>query len=398
AGLTLRVRRRPVPGTPPKDVLVERDYPRMRKRPLRDAVVFDTHEGRRYACNPRAIFEELRGRDLALDYLWVCADGQFPAPPGARTVVAGSAAHFEALATARLIVGNQRMPRWFAKRDDQIYLQTWHGTPLKTIGRDVTTLLEARADARARAEREVPSWDLVLSPNPHTTPIMRSAYGYEGEILESGYPRNDLLYAPGRAERAAEVRARLGLPAGKKVLLYAPTWRDDASQGERKEPVRPALDLAEMRTALGDTHVLLIRGHHYTPLDRDWRRSDAFVRDVTAYPDIAELYLVADQLITDYSSSMFDFAGTGRPLVFYTYDYERYRDEVHGFYFDLAAEAPGPLVRTTGEVIAAVRAEGAGFADARARFAAKYCPYDDGHAARRVVDQLLKMLSLETGA
>jgi CDP-glycerol glycerophosphotransferase len=115
--------------------------------------------------------------------------------------------------------------------------------------------------------------------------------------------------------------------------------------------------------------------------------------DVSVYPDISELFLICDVLVTDYSSSMFDFAVTGRPMVFFAYDLERYRDHVRGFYFDFDAEAPGPLLRTSREVVEALRdpaALDAGFREARAAFAARYCPHDDGQAAARVLDRVLR--------
>jgi CDP-glycerol glycerophosphotransferase len=152
-----------------------------------------------------------------------------------------------------------------------------------------------------------------------------------------------------------------------------------------------ALDLDQARRALGGDHVLLLRAHPYMGTGRDWRHRDGFVVDVSFYPDIADLYLVADVLITDYSSSMFDFAGTGKPILLFTYDLERYRDEVHGFYFDLEAQAPGPLLRTSAEVVAALRAGDTGeYRQAHADFAAKYCPYDDGFASVRVIERVLK--------
>ncbi|GAB3675707.1 hypothetical protein GCM10027589_45800 [Actinocorallia lasiicapitis] len=370
--------------------LRERLYPALRTQPLRDTVVYDSMNGRRYSCNPRALFEHLRDEGRDLDHVWVSADSQFPVPDGARVVRSGSREHVEAVARARYLVANNRMPRWFRKRDGQTYLQTWHGTPLKTLGFDVRTLAGSRDSAWAKIQQDVPQWDHLISPNPFTTPIMRRAYGYEGSVLETGYPRNDLLNHPYRDLLAADVRDRLGLPHGKKVVLYAPTWRDDLVVGRRqREQYGLALDLRRARAALADDHVLLLRAHHHMGTGRAWRHRDDFVLDVCDYPDIAELYLVTDVLVTDYSSAMFDFAGTGKPILLFPYDLERYRDEVRGFYFDLAAEAPGPLLRTSDEVVEALRAGDDGSRkQAYLDFAAKFCPYDDGHAAERVIAEV----------
>ncbi|GAA3227310.1 CDP-glycerol glycerophosphotransferase family protein [Actinocorallia longicatena] len=391
--LTLRVRRALAPdeqGASAQARLRDHDYPALRTRPLRDLVLYDSMNGRRYSCNPRALFERLREQDRDLDHVWISADGQFAPPEGARVVLSGTREHYDAVARARYLVVNNRMPPWFRKREGQTYLQTWHGTPLKTLGFDVRTLGEARNGAWERIRGDVPHWDHLISPNPFTTPIMRRAYGYEGPVLETGYPRNDLLNDPMRDVRAARVRAALGLPPGKRVVLYAPTWRDDLIIGRKqRRPYQLALDLGRARAELGHDHVLLLRAHHHMGTGRAWRHADSFVVDASGYPDIADLYLVADVLVTDYSSAMFDFAVTGKPILLFAYDLEHYRDEVRGFYFDLAAEAPGPLVRTSDELIAELRSPDDGaHKQAYADFAARFCPYDDGRAAERVINEV----------
>ncbi len=159
-------------------------------------------------------------------------------------------------------------------------------------------------------------------------------------MLEVGYPRNDLLHSPDADVVARSVRARLGIPEGKRVVLYAPTWRDDQyySRGRYKHDMR--LDLERPRAAVGDDHVLLVRLHSNV-VDGVPEDPAGFVRDVSLYPDITELYLISDMMISDYSSVMFDYANTGRPMLFFTYDLADYRDRLRGFYFDFEAEAPG---------------------------------------------------------
>ncbi|MQY07171.1 bifunctional glycosyltransferase/CDP-glycerol:glycerophosphate glycerophosphotransferase [Actinomadura macrotermitis] len=370
--------------------LAQRDYPAFRREPLRDLAVFESFRGRQYSDSPRAVYEEMARRHPDLDYVWVTLDGRFQAPPGVRTVLYGSRTHFETLAQARYLVGNDPMPEWFVKREGQFYLQTWHGTPLKRIGYDIERPQFKNAqDYLRRFSADVAQWDALVSPNPFSSPILRRAFRYDGELLESGYPRNDLLVR-GDAERAERVRSLLGIAPGKKVVLYAPTWRDDqARSGGYSMELK--LDLAAARAALGDDHVLLVRGHFN--LGGGVEGADGeFTIDVSRYSDIAELYLISDVLITDYSSVMFDFAVTGRPQIFFTYDLERYRDQLRGFYFDLEAEAPGPLVATSAEVIAAIRDAGASTGAYAARYRAfqeKFCAWDDGTAAARAVDRML---------
>ncbi|WP_460370489.1 CDP-glycerol glycerophosphotransferase family protein, partial [Actinocorallia lasiicapitis] len=391
ARLALRVRTalRPDERGPYAQRRLQQDfYPARRAQPVRELAVFDAYRGRQYSCNPRGIFEELRRRETGVDCVWVSADARFPAPDGARTVLSGSHEHYDAVAGARYLVGNFSQEPWYTKRPGQTYLQCWHGTPLKKLGHDLRQMPYKRTEGLDWMENDVPQWDLLLAQNEFSVPLFRSAFRYDGEITVSGYPRNDALHHPDAPRRAAEVRARLGIPPGKKAVLYAPTWRDDLHAAIGKRGFRRELDLNRLAQVLGDDHVVLFRTH-YLVTDRPRFAPGAGVVDVTAYPDITDLYLVADALITDYSSAMFDFASTRRPMFFFAYDLERYRDEVRGFYLDF--EAPGPVLRTADELFDALRADpqAAAHAPRYDAFVERYCPQDDGSAAARVVARLL---------
>jgi len=302
---------------------------------------------------------------------------------------AGSRAHHEALARARFVVTNDHFPAWFERRADQVCLQTWHGTPLKRLGLDVSDL-QRSARRRERRWASIGNWQYVVSPSRYATPILRAAYGVEGEMLETGYPRDDVLAGPGAAAAGRTLRGRLGLPDGARTVLYAPTYRDHVVDSRGRYRLEVRLDLDRLRRAVGRDTIILFRKHHYVA-DAVPATADGFVRDVSDYPDGTELLLAADVLVTDYSSTMFDFAITRRPMLFYAYDLEVYRDEVRGFYLDLAAEVPGPLLRTSDELVQALealpalQAEFAGRYDA---FAARFCEFDDGGAAARVVDRV----------
>ncbi|SNS27025.1 CDP-glycerol glycerophosphotransferase [Actinomadura meyerae] len=374
--------------------LWQRDYPVYLRSPLADIAVFSSYDGAQYSCNPRAIYEELARRNTDVECVWVTRDGQFsvdaPEDANTRTVLAGTREHYRVLARARHIITNHRLPAWYVKREGQTYVQTWHGTPLKRIGHDLQDVPYQRTERRTWLNWEVPRWDLLLSPSPYATEVMRRAFKYDGEVTESGSPRNDILSTPEWESVGTGIRKRLEIPDGKKVVLYAPTWRDDRRHAPGKQGFSLELDLETLRGTLGDDYVLLVRAHH-SVTDKAVPGTDDFAIDVTRYPDVAELYMAADVLVTDYSSAMVDYAVLGRPIVFYTYDLEWYRDQLRGLYIDLEAEAPGPLVRTPAEVAEAVKAAPGGedrYADAYDRFFVKYCPHDDGKAAARVVDRL----------
>jgi len=265
---------------------------------------------------------------------------------------------------------------------------------LKRIGFDIEKIRGKSRDYHEKLAHEVRQWDYLVSPSPWATPILRQAFRFDGEILETGYPRNDIFFAPDRHEIAERTRTALGLPADKKVIMYAPTWRDNKfySRGKYKLDLRLDLDRAYER--LGDEYVLLVRRHPWV-VDRVPRAGRGFVYDVSTYPEIMDLFLITDVLVTDYSSLMFDFANTGRPILFFTYDMAEYRDNLRGFYFDFEETAPGPLLETSDDLIEAigdVDAVAAAHADRYAKFVAQFCPLDDGKAAARVVDRALSDL------
>ncbi len=365
-------------------------YVARRDQPLRDAVVYSSFHGRQYSDSPRAIHEEIVRRGTPVEHLWVVRDSMCEVPGTARVLREGSREYLEALATSRYVIYNDHFPDWFERRPEQICLQTWHGTPLKRLGFDVSG--RRNVDNRfTRWAKQVPNWQYVVSPNHFSTPILRRAYAIEGEMLETGYPRNDMLAGPDRGARERELRARLGIPDGMRTVLYAPTYRDHVFDRRGRYRLDLHLDLDRLREAVGDDTVILFRKHHYVA-DAVPTDADGFVRDVSAFPDGNELLLAADVLVTDYSSMMFDFANTGRPMLFFAYDLDAYGDDIRGFYVDYGDTVPGPILRTTDEVAAAlndidgVRAE---HAQRYEEFVARFCELDDGHAAARVVDRVL---------
>lgn len=367
-------------------------YPLQQRRQLRDAVVFISFKGKSCNDNPLGISQELRRRGDDREHIWVVNDWSVPAPEGARTVLANTEAYWDALARSRYIISNDDMPARFEKRQGQLYVQTWHGTLLKRIGFDVANpQFISGTKYNEHLARDVAKWDLALSPNPFSTPHMRRAFRYDGEILESGYPRNDVLCSGDASALAASVRERLGLAPGRKVVMYAPTWRDNQYYASGRYRFDFRLDLHEAYRRLGDGYVFLVRGHHQMADDVPDDIEPGFMLNVTAYPDVSELFLVTDALITDYSSMMCDFAPTGKPMLFYTYDLDDYRDNLRGFNLDFEAEVPGPLLATSAEVVEAL-ADLDGVSDRyRAKyeaFAAKFCPLDDGKAGARACDRI----------
>jgi CDP-glycerol glycerophosphotransferase len=356
-----------------------------RHEPL-EAVLFESFGGGSVGDSPLALSRELHRRESPFAQYWSVACLSTPVPGWATPVLRFSTEWYELLGRARLLVNNNNWPWFFRKGEHQVYLQTWHGTPLKRIGDDVPSANLSIAYRRLM-QREAMSWDYLLAQNEYSASIFPRAFGYQGPIVVEGYPRNDSL-VDGTAEATrTKVREGFGLADDVRVLLYAPTWRDNIKEGTRYGRVA-FLDFTQLRRALGPRTVVLYRGHANTSASSSDLPEG--VIDVTYRPDVNELMLASDALITDYSSIMFDYAVLRRPIYFLVPDLELYGNKTRGFYRDLDEVAPGPLCKDTAELVAVLGAEhGPRWEEAQERFVEEYAPLDDGHAAARVVDSVL---------
>ncbi|HEU0205134.1 MAG TPA: CDP-glycerol glycerophosphotransferase family protein [Pseudolysinimonas sp.] len=356
---------------------LERAYRRSRPAP-EDAVFFESFYGQSSSDNPLGIDRALAASRPETTRYWSVVDGSVAVPDGAVRIIEGSREWWHARGAARVLVVNDWLRKRYRRRRHQHVLQTWHGTMLKRLALDRDPGLRTCIAVK----RERARWDALLAQNPYSAEIFRSAYDMREPIWQLGYPRNDVF---ADASRIPAVRASLGLAPGARAVLYAPTWRDD-----RTEMV-DYVDLASFAGELGHDHVLLVRGHSRTLRYGQDLEADRLI-DVTSYPNMADLLQVADVFVTDYSSAMFDVVGTDKPLVFFTPDLAHYSTDLRGFYFDLLAEAPGPVVQTRDELLAAIRGADAAapaFAEQRAAWRARFTPLDDGSAGARVVQRLI---------
>jgi CDP-glycerol glycerophosphotransferase len=341
-----------------------------------NAVFFESFYGRTVGCNPQAIDRALFAQAPDVVRYWSVVDLSVAVPDGAIAVVEGSPEWWRARAASRLLVVNDWLRRRFVRKPGQKVLQTWHGTPLKRLALHRPGFDPRRMAAVVKESRR---WDVLLAQNTYSERILRKAYAFFGRpIWVEGYPRNDALVTGD----AAGIRGDLGIADGERVLLYAPTWRDDLT--EMVDFIDPE-ELARQTDS-----VVLVRGHSRT-IDTGRDRAGARVVDVTGYPETSKLLLAADVLITDYSSVMFDFSVTGKPMYFLVPDLDHYRGELRGFYFDLATRAPGPLVHSQDELVAALAdsAHESVYAERYAAWRAQFNSRDDGHSAERVVARIL---------
>ncbi len=358
-------------------------------------VVFESFLGKQFSCNPRAIYEYMLENHPEYEMYW-SIDPRSAAVfegKGLKTINRFSIPWLFKMARSKYWVSNSRLPIWIPKPSHTTYLQTWHGTPLKRLAADMDEVHMPGTNTAKYKKNfllESSRWDYLISPNRYSSEIFARAFGFEKDMIESGYPRNDFLHNANNAETMNSLKERLELPLDKKVILYAPTWRDNEFYAKGKYKFNLKLELDKMQEELGDEYIVLLRMHYLIAENLDITPFAGFAYDVSHHTDISELYLISDLLITDYSSVFFDYANLGRPMIFYVYDIENYRDTLRGFYFDFEAQAPGPLVKTTEDVIRHIQhpdpASQANF-DA---FYQKFCYLEDGEASKRVVEKVFK--------
>ena len=360
-------------------------------RGLRNSAFFESFGGRSTGDSPRALFELARQRDPGKTLYWSVRDASVMPPEGAVPLLAFSQEWYEALSTSTVLVNNNNFPHYFRKAQGQTYIQTWHGTPLKRIGKDVPAG-SLSLGYRDLMQRESEYWDVLLAQGPVAATTLRSAFGFSGETLALGYPRNDDLVNGRSHYRADRLRKHLGIQESDRVLLYAPTWRDNRKNLKGQYESTLYLDMAKLQRLVGDGWTILYRGHVNT-IDSVGARGGSKVIDVSRYPDVNDLYALADVLVTDYSSVMFDWAVLGKPILFLVPDLDEYETSVRGFYHDFRSLAPGPLVKTTDEIagfLLDLESIDAAYRERYSSFVGMFAPLDDGSSAERVFRQVWK--------
>lgn len=346
-----------------------------------DRAVFSSYWGRGHGCNPGALESAFRSFAPHVRTAWIAhPEHRGTIPAQARHLRPGTAAYWTALARSKYLVNNVNFDRRLVKRSGQIMIQTQHGTPLKRMGLDLQDRpAAARGTDFAELLRGADKWDYCLSANRHSTLVWERVFPSSYTTLEYGLPRND-VFQHATAADVERLRASLGVPAGAVAVLYAPTHRD------YRHSRPPGPDLERLLRRLGPGFVVLARDHHAYG-EQPARTAVDGIIDVSGHPSVESLCLASDVLVTDYSSLMFDYAVLDRPVVVLADDWEAY-EAARGTYFDLRAFPPGALARGEDELIdvfASGEWRGPRAAGLRAAFRERFCPYDDGRAAERVV-------------
>ena len=328
----------------------------------KNLILFQSNNGVNYSGNPRYIYEEMvrQGLDQEYDCVWILLDTSIEVPGKCRKIRRNYPKFFWNLMRAKFWIFDSRQEKMYVKKKDTVYIQTWHGTPLKKLALDMDQMDMAGNQNIERYHENFRiacrDWDYLVSQNKFSTEVFKSCFDFADKpILEIGYPRNDVLFQKNNEKDIRELKEKLGLPLDKKIMLYAPTWRDNEFYQKGAYKFATELDFDRMREAFSDEYCMIVKYHYLVSENIDWTPYKGFVYTFDETNDIAWLYLVSDILITDYSSVMFDYSLLNRPMFFFAYDLEDFQNHLRGFYFDFINEIPGPISQDTKTLISDIR-------------------------------------------
>ena len=374
-------------------------------------ICFKSFSGKSYSCSPKAIYEYMLTQDKYKDFkfIWVFREPEkykyLENNHNTKVIYNKGKAYYKAMASSKYWIHNYRIADHIFPKEDQIYVQCWHGTPLKRLGYDIETFdnaLNTINELRFKYKVDAKKFKYFLSPSKFASEKFISAwnlraFGKENAIIEQGYPRNDKLFNC-TVNDINRIKSTLGIEdTDKKIILYAPTWRDNQHDSSIGYTYKTEVDFDYLRDAVGDKCIILFRAHYLVASKFDFKKYKGFVYDVSKYYEINDLYLASDALLTDYSSVFFDYANLKKPMIFYMYDFDAYKNEIRDFYIDVE-ELPGPVItdRNQEELVGELKAIENNdayfkkYGKKYTEFNNKYNYLDDGYAAKRVIEEILE--------
>lgn len=336
----------------------------------------------KYNDSPRAIYRKMYELGLTDEYkvVWALNEPEKVDIPGCIKIKMDTMEYFRTAMRAKYWISCVNIERALHfKKKDQIYLNTWHGAAINVCGNGVSS----RNDFHwgyidyfcvcGKYDEVNFGRDLELNPS---------------SFLKTGLPRNDVLYNVSK-ESQIEMQRKLCLPVGKKYILYAPTWRDSEDGGASYQ-ITPPIDWIRWKRELGDKYVVMLRTHPYTTRLMNVEYDD-FVLDFTDYPEVNDLLIAADVLISDYSSINLDYCILGRPMLCFGYDYDEYK-KIRGFYYDLEEEMPNGVMRTENEIISHLKTLNYDADSQRTiQFKNRHCEYGNGDATVQCINTIFNM-------
>ncbi len=350
--------------------------------PLRNIAIFESYWGKSYACNPKAISEYM-SQHTDIETIWF-GNKQKLDVGGNKYAQINSLKYFYYLAVARYTVNNANFPNFMVRRKGVTHLQTKHGTPIKSMGFDELKAKNKTSGWFDGLAKRCERWDYVISSNHYSSEVWRKGFPFDYKTLELGYPRNDVLVKNRlNTEYINSLYKKLGLKKseGQQVLLYMPTFRS-LKESELQ------LDVERLSRDLGDSYLLLVRGHY---LAKSNVANSERIIDVSDYEDVNDLYLMADLLLSDYSSCIFDYACLKRPIVLYVPDEEEYASS-RGMYMTVSEYDPGVVCRDYESLVVGLKDKQFLLDESQVKldsFYERFASLNTGESSREVVEAIL---------
>ena len=354
-------------------------------------IMFCSFGGRKFDDSPKALYDEICKREDFKDWriIWAFVNpNDFNISRGEKVKI-DTPSFFKALLKSRVWISNSGMTRGVEfKRKNVVRVETWHGTPLKKIGGEENTnsMLKYRNKKNTLDDKTIRCAQSVFDRNI----FARIWNASPDKIILSDLPRNDSLFHYTQ-EDIMQIKKTLGISKGKKIILYTPTYREYLIDENKNNFIAPPIDLDKWENRLSSEFVLLIRAHYAVSAALNIKEND-FIKDVSGYPILNDLYIISDMMISDYSSTYFDFSILNRPMYCFAYDRREY-EEKRGLYLNLDTDLPCSIDVDEDSLINHILTTNIEEACDRSKaFHLKYAPYAGG-ASKVVVDEVLKQLS-----
>ncbi len=350
--------------------------------PKKDYVFLESSNGKSFSDSPKEIYLEWIKQDPKKNFI-VAYNGRLDKSyKNIKVVKRLSPEYFYYLSRSKFWITNQNLP-YYIKNYKTIYLQTWHGTPLKNMLHDIKEIKGRDDGYKKRVSKAIKQWTYLLSPSSYASECFRSAFKYDDEILEYGYPRNDVFFKKNK-NLENHLKEKYSIK-NKKVILFAPTFRDDGIKKGNKYLQDLNLNYKKLYKELKDEYLFIIKLHPLSLIDDTADEYDDFIKFSDVKEDISDVMLITDILITDYSSVMFDFLITNKKTLIYSWDYETYSAN-RGFYLDFEKDVPGEICNNFDQLLEGIKRQEINY-DIK-KYQKKYSNKEDGNASKRVVDTL----------
>ena len=365
-------------------------------------IIFDSYQSRSYACSPKEIYlrmiKDPRFKDYTFIWCFRDTDKKIDMTKNTKIVRYTSKEYYKAYASSKYWIVNSLVPEQIKPKRGQVFVQCWHGTPLKRLRCDIEYdgLLNDVKDIRIRNDIDAKRFTYFISPSKFCTDKFTSAFNLkklhkENIFIEKGYPRNDFLFSYTDKD-VAKIKKELNIKKDKKIILYAPTFRDNQHTSGVGYTYNLGIDLDKLMEELKDEYIILFRAHYFVSNSIDFEKYKGFVYDVSNYDDVSRLYVISDLLITDYSSVFFDYANLNRPILFYMYDLDEYQNKLRDFYFSLDI-LPGPILKTEKDLIKEIKKTktiSKNYKEKYEKFNKKFNYLNDSESSLRVINTIFK--------